>query len=67
MSKAAYTNQFIKDNYDRINLLLPKGYKDRIRKQININSSVNDYIKKAIDLQLEFDEDQINIFEEPEG
>lgn len=66
MNKAAYTNKFIKDNYDRINLLLPKGYKDRIKKQMNVNQSVNDFIKKAIDQQLEFDEEQINIFEEPE-
>lgn len=46
--KTAYQNDFISRAYDRINLTLPKGYKDKIRERIG-EESVNAYIKRLID------------------
>lgn len=45
-----YNNQYNKENYDRINLTLPKGYKERIKEFSDANGeSVNAFIKRAID------------------
>ena len=38
-------NEFIKENYDRVSVTLPKGTKDRIKQT---GSSVNEYIKRVV-------------------
>ncbi len=45
----AHVNNYINKKYDRINLTLPKGYKEKIREQLAPGESVNAYIKKCID------------------
>lgn len=53
-SQQRAVNKYINANYDRVNLTLPKGYKDQIRQLANINGeSINSYIKKAIDSRME--------------
>ena len=43
-------NKYISKAYDRINLTVPKGYKDQIRQHAaNLGESVNAYIKRLID------------------
>lgn len=45
-----YQNEFIKQNYDRINLTVPKGKKEKIREAAKAaGKSVNEYINSAID------------------
>lgn len=45
MTRTAYKNQHIKEHYDRINLVIPKGEKDRINKiSSEIGASVNEYL-----------------------
>lgn len=39
-------------NYDRIQLLLPKGYKDRLRSIVGENGSITAFIKDAIDAKI---------------
>lgn len=49
MNRNEYKNQFNKDNYDRINLVLPKGQKSILKdfcSQMDI--SINEYIKLLI-------------------
>ena len=49
MNRTDYKNQHIKDNYDRINLVLPKGQKSILKdfcEQMDI--SLNEYIKLLI-------------------
>lgn len=45
-----YKNEFVRNNYDRINLTVPKGTKDRIMEYIEDHGfrSVNDFIGFAI-------------------
>ena len=38
-------NEFIKENYDRVSVTLPKGTKDRIKAQ---GLSINGYINKLV-------------------
>jgi len=46
----AKQNEYISKTYDRINLLVPKGYKDRIKEAAErAGSSVNAYIVRAVD------------------
>lgn len=50
-NKTAYDNEFIKKNYDRINLTVPKGHKELIKahaekKGKSVNSYINDLIEK---------------------
>ena len=48
-----YRNDFIKQNYDRINLTLPKGKKERIKVAADAAGvSVNELINTAIDAYL---------------
>jgi hypothetical protein len=48
-----YQNDFIKKNYDRINLTVPKGKKDEIKKRASsLNKSVNDYINSLINADM---------------
>ena len=45
MDRTAYKNRHIKEHYDRINLVIPKGEKDRIKKIcFEIGASVNEYL-----------------------
>lgn len=48
--QSKYVNQYAKDNYDRVNLLLPKGTKDRIAQT---GESMNSFVKKLIEAELE--------------
>lgn len=44
-----YKNNFIKENYDRVNLTLPKGKKEIIKKAAAAaGESMNEYINQAI-------------------
>ena len=43
-------NKYIKNHYDRVNLTLPMGYKEKIREAASENGeSVNAFILRAID------------------
>ena len=45
MTRTSYKNQHIKEHYDRINFVIPKGEKDRIKKICSeIGASVNEYL-----------------------
>ena len=45
MDRTAYKNRHIKEHYDRINLVIPKGEKDRIKKICSeMGASVNEYL-----------------------
>ena len=49
-----YTNEFNKQAYDRISLMLKKGKKEIIQQKAKENGeSVNAFINRAIDLLLE--------------
>ena len=51
--KIAYNNRFIAQSYDRINLIVPKGNKDRIKAHAEKNGeSINRYINRLIDSDL---------------
>lgn len=50
--KVKYNNEYNANKYDRITVLLPRGYRDRIRQaaqMLNISSTA--YIKQLIDQQ----------------
>jgi hypothetical protein len=58
--RTMYKNQFIAENYDRINLTVPKGKKKQIQehvKRFTPRLSVNEYINKLIDFDMQKDED----------
>lgn len=46
-----YINDYMKNNYDRIVLLLPKGYKDALNRKAKENNfkSINEYLKAVIE------------------
>lgn len=45
MNRTAYKNRHIKEHYDRINLVIPKGEKNRIKNVcVEMNASVNEYL-----------------------
>lgn len=45
MNRTAYKNRHIKEHYDRINLVIPKGEKNRIRNVcFEMGASVNEYL-----------------------
>lgn len=45
MDRTTYKNQHIKDHYDRINFVVPKGEKDRIKEAADeMQISVNEYL-----------------------
>lgn len=47
-------NKYMKENYDRVNLTLPKGKKDEIQKRAAAaDMSVNAWINQAIDAAME--------------
>ena len=50
-NKVEYNNQFIASAYDRINLTVPKGQKEKIKaraesKGMSVNAYINDLIEK---------------------
>ncbi len=50
----AYNNNFIAQAYDRINLTVPKGQKERIRAGAAVTGeSVNAFINRLIDNELD--------------
>lgn len=52
-NKVAYDNAFIAQAYDRINLTVPKGKKEAIRKYAEDHGeSVNGYINRLIDADM---------------
>ena len=56
VSKASQkaVNKYIKSNYDRVNLTLPKGRKQEIQDAaLAVGESVNSFIAKAIDERIE--------------
>lgn len=46
-------NDFIRNKYDRIALVIPAGTKDRIKKHIGPGASVNAWILSLINQELE--------------
>lgn len=52
-NQTEYVNEFIRKKYDRINLLIPAGNKEIIkRKAAQKGKSVNQYINELIDTDL---------------
>lgn len=48
-----YNNEYNKRNYDRINLTVPKGYREVIRDAASANSeSVNEFILRLIRIEI---------------
>ena len=46
-------NKYVKNNYDRINVTIPKGKKAEIQKAAEAaGESVNNYIRSAIDMRM---------------
>lgn len=51
--KIKYNNKYNKENYDHINLTVPKGQKEIIRKHAEAQGlKINTYIKQLIDKDL---------------
>ena len=49
-----YQNEFVKNNYDRISLTMPKGKKDTIKQAATVaGMSVNEFINHCIDAKLD--------------
>lgn len=49
-NQISYQNEYIKEKYDRINLTVPKGGKEEIKKKAAAaGQSVNEYINALID------------------
>lgn len=49
-------NKYMKENYDRVNLTLPKGQKDKVKACADAaGESVNAYIARAIEERMERD------------
>ena len=51
-----YKNKWQAENRERINMIVPKGYKEKIKTVAQkTGESVNGYIKKAVDERMERD------------
>ena len=49
-------NKYVRDNYDRVNITMPKGKKEQIQERAALcGMSVNAYINAAIDEKMERD------------
>lgn len=49
MSRTEYKNQYSRERYDRLNLVLPKGQKELLKEQCDkMELSVNEYIRLLI-------------------
>ena len=54
-------NKWQKENIDRINLTMPKGKKEQIQAHAEVQGeSVNGFINRAIDNQIERDKEESN-------
>lgn len=52
--RSKYINDYIKEKYDRINLMVPMGTKEAIKSQASTEGkSINEYIKGLISADLE--------------
>ena len=52
-NQIAYQNDYIKEKYDRINLTVPKGRKEEIKRKAEAaGKSVNEYINDLIEKDL---------------
>ena len=52
-------NKYVKNNYDRVNLTVPKGKKEKIKAHAEAQGeSVNGFINRAIDNQMERDNER---------
>lgn len=52
-NQISYQNDYIKEKYDRINLTVPKGRKEEIKKKAAaVGKSVNEYINSLIDADI---------------
>lgn len=52
-NQTEYVNEFIRKKYDRINLLIPAGNKEIIKRKVaQKGKSVNQYINELIDTDL---------------
>lgn len=52
-NQIAYQNEYIKEKYDRINLLVPKGRKKEVQEAAAAEGkSMNEYINSLIDEKL---------------
>ncbi len=50
MNRTTYKNNYNKDHYDRINLVLPKGQKESLQSECRkMNLSINEYIRILIE------------------
>lgn len=53
MSRTTYKNNYQKEHYDRINIILPKGLKDKIKEAATLmDASVSEYILMLVDEDL---------------
>ena len=49
-----YQNEYNKEKYDRLTLVMPKGKKDKVKQRADkLNKSVNGYINDVIDADME--------------
>lgn len=45
-----YQNEYNKEKYDRLTLVMPKGKKDKVKQRaVELNKSVNSYINDVLD------------------
>lgn len=62
MNRTKYKNNYNKNNYDRINLVLPKGEKAKLKEECeNMDMSINEYIKLLIQEDLKTGESKLKI------
>ena len=53
-----YQNEYIKSNYDRVGIVMPKGRKDVIKeKAMEAGQSMSEYVNQAIEERMERDGD----------
>ena len=53
-----YQNEYIKSNYDRVGIVMPKGRKDVIKeKAMAAGQSMSEYVNQAIEERMERDGD----------
>ena len=52
--KTTYQNNYIRENYDRVGLTVPKGRKEEIRKKASAEGkSINKYINRLIEKDMQ--------------
>lgn len=57
--KAKWQNDYISRNYDRVNLTMPKGKKEKIQAHAESQGeSLNKFINRAIDHEMERDAEE---------